>query len=422
MNLITRHHSLSRSAAALLALAGLALLAACSQDKDKRQGGTPAVPVTVATVAQKDVPVQVNSIGYVQPYSTVQIKSQINAQVMSVHFTEGQDVQQGQLLFTLDAAPFAADLHRDEATLAKDQAQLANARAQWVRGQALYKEGVVSREQADTIRTNAEALEATVKADQAAIEASRVQLQYTKIYAPLTGRTGNLMIKAGNLVKANDTPFLVTINQITPIYVQFAVPEGNLAAIKRAMAEGKLPVTATVPNQPTAAQGVLSFVDNAVDPGTGTIQLKGTFENADRKLWPGLYANTVLTLSVESNATVVPAQTLQSGQKGNYVYVVKSDRTAERRDVVVERTSGSDAVITAGLQPGETVVADGQSRVVPGQKVDFKNPSAAAAPAAPPAGAPVREGTAKGKAPTARPAGNTGRTAADALVKPERAQ
>jgi multidrug efflux system membrane fusion protein len=373
-----RINLLALSLAALLA--ALALSACSSSNTKAAQKGPPTVPVTVTQVAQKDVPLQISSIGNVEAYSTVQIKSQVNAQVLQVHFAEGQDVQKGQLLFTLDAAPFEADLHRAEATLAKDQAQLANARSQAARWQQLGREGVAAREQVDQITANAQALEATVKADEAAIESARVQLQYTKIYAPISGRTGNLLIKAGNLVKANDTPFLVTINQVSPIYVNFAVPEASLAAIKRYQPKGKLPVAAAIPNQPGAAQGVLTFVDNAVDPATGTIKLKATFENTDHKLWPGQFVNTVLTLTVEPRMTVIPAQALQTGQKGNYVYIVKSDRTAERRDVAVERTLGNDAVISTGLQAGETVITDGQSRVVPGQsKVEFKATTAAAA-------------------------------------------
>jgi len=361
-----------RRSAALLALAALAGLSACAK-KDTRAQTAPTVPVTVATAAQKDMPVEITTIGTVEAYSTVQIKPNIGGQITNVYFTQGQDVKKGDLLFTIDKRPLEAALLGAKATLAKDEAQLANARAQEARWTQLQKEGVVAREQAEQIATNAQALEATVNADRAAVEASRVQLQYTDIYAPISGRTGDLMIHAGNLVKANDTPFLVTINQVTPIYVDFSVPEQSLALVKGAMARGKLPVLANIPNEPAKQQGNLTFVDNAVDPATGTIKLKATFENNERKLWPGQFVNTILTLAIEPGRVVIPAAAIQTGQQGPYVYVVKPDRTAESRAVVVERTLNNEAVIASGVKPGETVVTDGQLRVNPGvSKLDFK--------------------------------------------------
>src|SRR6266404_2630445 len=316
---------ISRWPAAGCALIALAALTACSQKQDTRQQGPPSVPVAVTKVEQQDIPIQVTSIGTVEAYSTVQIKSQVAGQIMGVHFQQGQDVKKGALLFTIDRRPFEADLARMQAALAKDQAQFTNARAQAARWTLLQKEGVVAREQAEQIVTNAQALEATVNADKAAVEASRLQLQYCEIYAPITGRTGDLMVHAGNLVKANDVPPLVTINQITPIYVDFALPEQSLALVKRYMAQGKLSVAAGIPNETAPAKGTLTFVDNAVDPATGTIKLKGTFENSERKLWPGQFVNTVLTLTVETNAVVVPSAAIQSSQQGQYVYVVKAD-------------------------------------------------------------------------------------------------
>jgi len=370
--LSNRTRPLRKSFAAVLALVALASLSACAK-KDSRAQTAPTVPVTVASAEQKDMPIQITTIGTVEAYSTVQIKPNIGGQITNVYFTQGQDVKKGDLLFTIDKQPLEAALLGAKATLAKDEAQLANARAQEARWTQLQKEGVVAREQAEQIATNAQALEATVNADKAVVEAARVQLQYTNIYAPISGRTGDLMIHAGNLVKANDTPFLVTINQVTPIYVDVSVPEQSLAQVKAAMARGKLPVLVSIPNEPTQQQGTLTFVDNTVDAATGTIKLKATFDNNERKLWPGLFVNTTLTLAIEPGRVVIPAAAIQTGQQGSYVYVVKPDRTAESRTVVVERTLNNEAVLTSGVKPGETVVTDGQLRVNPGvSKLDFK--------------------------------------------------
>jgi membrane fusion protein, multidrug efflux system len=389
-----------RLGAIAITAAALLPLFACADKKAAKQGPPPSVPVTVATVLQKDIPVQVTSIGTVEPFSAVAIKAQVNGQITGVHFNEGQDVKAGDLLFTLDRRPFEAELRRAESTQAKDQAQLANARAQAARYAELQKQGVVAREQADTVITNAQALEATVDADKAMVESAQVQLQYCTITAPIAGRTGNLMVHAGNLVKANDTPALVTINQISPIYAEFAVPEQALSQIKKYMAGGKLAVLAVLPNEPPIS-GVLSFVDNAVDSATGTIKLKGTFANAERKLWPGQFVNMVLTLTTENNAVVVPAQAIQTGQQGQYVFVVKSNKTAEQRIVVVERIVQNEVVVRSGLQPGETVVTDGQVRLVPGSPVEIKSanngqPQSSSAPAV---GSQTDQSPAAGAAP-----------------------
>ena len=369
-------------------LLAVAALAACSGKKEMRPTSPGTVPVTIAAVVRKSVPLQVTSIGTVEAYSTVQVKAQVNGQVTGVHFTEGQDVNKGDLLFTIDPRPFEADLQKQTATLAKDEAQLTNARAQARRYEELQKQGVVAREQAESVITNAQALEATVNADKAAVDAARLQLQYTKIYAPISGRTGNVGVKAGNLVKANDVPVLVTINQISPIFADFTVPEQTLGDIKRYMTGGKLRVTAQTAGQPPV-EGALTFVDNAVDATTGTIHLKATFENNRRLLWPGQFVTTTLTLATQADATVVPSQAVLNGQQGTYVYVAKKDNTAESRGVVVERTNGQETVIRSGLEPGETVITDGQLRLVSGSRLEVKaayTPPASAAPLPP--GAP----------------------------------
>jgi len=275
-------------------------------------------------------------------------------------------------LFTIDKRPLVAELARQEANLAHDIAQAANARAEAKRYEALEKEGVVAKEQAETMTTSSAALEAAVQADRAAVQNAKVQLQYTTIYSPIDGRTGNLMAKAGNLVKANDTPFMVTINQIQPIYVTFTVPEQFLPDIKKYSAQRKLVVAAAPPNSSQQSVGRLTFIDNSVDQTTGTIKLKGTFANVDHRLWPGQFVNANVTLRSQPDAIVVPSQAIQTGQDGQFVFVVKPDMTAESRPVVVASNANGQAVIEQGLQPGERVVTDGQLRLIPGARVELK--------------------------------------------------
>jgi len=354
----------------------LAALGGCSS-KPVAAKAPPSVPVVVATAERRDIPVQLSAIGAVEAYSTVSVKSNIGGEVTAVHFQEGDFVRKGQVIFTIDQRPYVAALHQAEGNLARDEAQTANAEAQARRYVALQKEGVVASEQAETMDSQAAAMRALVLADKAAVENARVQLQYCTITSPIDGRTGNLAVKAGNLVKANDTPILVTINQITPIYVTFTVPEQFLPQIKQYMQQKALAVAATFPNasQPPA-RGSLTFIDNSVDQATGTIKLKGTFTNADRRLWPGQFVNVNLTLTTERDAIVVPSQAIQTGQKGTFLFVVKPDMTAETRAVTLGQNASGTAVITAGLQPGERVVIDGQLRLAPGVKVEFRNPVA----------------------------------------------
>jgi multidrug efflux system membrane fusion protein len=367
--------------------AGMALamvLAACGGKKQEQPGARSAVvPVTLATAVQKSMPVQVRAIGTVEPYNAVAIKTQVTGQLMKVHFSEGQDVRKGELLFELDPRPFEADLKRNEGIMARDLAQAENARAQAKRYQAMLKEGIVAQQQHDQMQSEAEALAAAVAADKAAVENAKVQLHYTRIYSPLDGRTGNLVVQQGNMVKANENPALVSINQITPIYVTFTVPEQALAEVRKFMGTGKLRVEAVIPNDPRPAAGTLSFIDNTVDRATGTIKLKGTFPNADKRLWPGQFVNVVLTLTTEPNRIVVPAQAVQTGQQGQYVFVVKNDMTAENRPVVVRRTVEGESVLDQGVQPGEKVVTDGQLRLAPGIKVEDRTPKSAVAEAKP---------------------------------------
>ena len=336
------------------------------------RGAAPSVPVTVAQVVEKSVPVEVHAIGNVEAYSTVSVKAQVEGTIEKAYFKEGQDVKQGDLLFTIDARPFKATLQQAEANLARDQAQLENANAQSERYEKLYKDGIVSKEQYDTFRTNADALAAAVRADQAAIERAKIDLDYCTIRSPMEGRTGSLLVHPGNLVKSNDT-ILVVINQISPIYVSFSVPEQHLSAIRRHMASSRLPVTVTIPQEEQhPSEGTLTFVNNTVDTSTGTIRLKGTFPNRDHRLWPGQFVNAALRLSTQANAVVVPNQAVQTGQNGYFAYVVKSDMTAELRPIVPGNQVGGETVIEKGLQPGDTVVTDGQLMLFPGAKVEVK--------------------------------------------------
>lgn len=377
----------------LVALLAVGLLAACgsSQKPQTQTRRQEAVPVVVAPVELRDVPVQIKAIGSVEAFSTVQVKSQITGELTDVYFTEGQDVRKGQLLFTLDKRPFQAAVAQAEGALARDQAQAANQSAQAKRYDDLFKQGIISREQRDAQVSSSEALNATVAADKAALENAKVQLSYCDIYSPIDGRTGNLLLHKGNQVKANDTTAMVVINQISPIYVTFSVPEQYLADIKKYKEQHSLTVMTAIPNDPKPAVGKLSFIDNAVDTTTGTIKLKGEFANADRRLWPGQFSDVELTLTTQPHAIVVPSAAVQTGQNGQYVFVVKSDNTAEMRTVQVTRTTGDLSVIASGVKPGEDVVTDGQLRLAPtGTKVEARRAApAGTAPSSQNAGSPA---------------------------------
>ena len=339
-----------------------------------RGGLNAPVPVTVATVQQKSVPLEITGIGTVIAATTVAVRAQITGEMTAVHFKEGDDVQQGQLLVSLDKRPFEAALQQAQATLERDTAQANNARAQAARYRDLQARGIATKEQVDTSTTQAAALDATVAADRASVDNARVQLEYATIDAPISGRTGLLQVHPGNLIRANDTIPIVTINRITPVYVSFAVPEAQLPELKRYMARGQLTVRALPPSETgNPSIGHINFIDNAVDTATGTIRVKGTFPNEDRRLWPGQFVNVTLTLSQDPNAIVVPLLAVQTGQQGTYVFVVKSDQTVEMRPVTVARNRDAESVIKEGLKAGETVVTDGQLRLVPGSRVTVKS-------------------------------------------------
>jgi membrane fusion protein, multidrug efflux system len=359
-------------------LANLIMLGGCASKPAKSEAMQMEfrVPVTVAKAIAKSVPVQVEVIGNVEAYSNVSVRTQIAGEIERAYFTQGQDVKKGQLLFTLDRRPFQATLDQLEANLARDEAQLANARAQAERNEKLFQAGIISKDQYDTFRTTAQAQEATVRAGQAAIENAKIDLSYCSIYSPLDGRTGSYQVYPGNIAKVNDT-ILVVINQVHPIFVTFAVPEQYLAEVKEYQARGPLAVEARIPNDPRPpSSGRLSFIDNAVDTATGTIKMRATFTNPDNRLWPGQFVNVVMRLTMQTNATVVPSQSVQTGPVGKYIFVVepdaKGDLKGNLRPVVVGATVEGETVIEKGVAPGETVVTDGQLLLAPGSKVEIK--------------------------------------------------
>jgi membrane fusion protein, multidrug efflux system len=388
------------------ALASALFLAGCSDNAaGKARVQVPPVPVMVSDAVEKTLPVQLTAVGNAQAYTSVGIKSQVNGQIMEVRFKEGQDVKKDDLLFVIDPRPFEAALRQAEAALGqrqaevqqaqanleRDQAQLANAKVQEGRYRDLVDRELIAREQYDQLRTNWAALEATVQADRAAVEnakastraaqanvdSARLQVAYTAIRAPIDGRTGNLLVQNGNIIKANDDNPIVVINQVHPIYVSFAVPEQNLPDIKKYYrAAGELRVIARLPRQQeTLATGDLSFVNNTVDMTTATIQLKATFANLDNALWPGQFLDVSLVLTSRT-AVVVPSQAIQPGQKGPYVFVVKPDMTVESRPVVPGTRLGAETVIEQGLRGAERIVIDGQLRLIPGAKIEIRAPKA----------------------------------------------
>jgi len=358
----------------------LTLLAGCSERNAESKGLTfPPVPVSVATVVKRTIPVEVRTIGSVEAYSTVTVKSRIDGELEHVHFKEGQDVHEADLLFQIDPRPFELALKRAEANLAKDMFQAQQARLEADRSAKLLAEGVTSKEQNELNQANANAMDAAVRADKAAVENSRVQLEFCTIRSPLDGRTGRLMVHEGNLVKENET-VLVVIHRLAPIYVNFSVGEKHLARINQQRKyAGSLKVEAILPGEPpTHEEGILTFVDNTVDTTAGTISLKGTFENKEKVLWPGQFVDVALRLDEEAGATVVPAEAVQTGQQSPYVYIVRPDLTAELRPIAPGRTIEGLTVVEQGLEAGETVVTDGHLRLVPGARVVVKGSSEAA--------------------------------------------
>jgi membrane fusion protein, multidrug efflux system len=353
--------------------AGLALGVATGCRGSRGAAQAPPAPVVVASSVQRDFPVELRAIGSVEALASVAVRPQVSAQIDSVHFRDGDDVRQDQLLFSLDRRPFDAALAQAQGSLARDQAQARNAELEAQRAQQLFTDGVLSKEQHDQLQANFEALTAAVAADAAAVQNARVQLDYCSIRSPLDGRTGSVLVKAGNVVKAIDGGPLVVINQIDPIYVSFAVPEVRLPEVKAAAAARRLSVEARITGEASRPlEGELVFLDNAVDTTTGTVKLRGRFKNPAHRLWPGQFVDVRLAIDVLKDAVVVPSAALQDGQSGRYLYVMKPDHTVELREVVVGPDRDGEAVVEKGLAAGETVVTDGQVRLVPGARVQPK--------------------------------------------------
>jgi len=389
--------------------------------KGRGKGGAGPVPVVVAKASQKDVPIEIPAVGNVEAISTISVRALLNGLIMNIFFQEGDYVKKGDKLFTIDASPYEAQMAQAEANLAKDTALLGQAYANLAKDIAQQKyaratadryaklknEGVISLDQEEQLNASADALLQAVVADRAAIESAkaqieadkanmntvRVQLGYTTITAQMDGRTGAVGQKPGNIATANTTE-MTTLNQVQPIYVTFAVPEARLGEVKRYMALGTLDVTAlSQDGSGIVDHGELSFVDNSVDTTTGTIKLKGTFVNKDRKLWPGQFVNVTLRLTTRSGAVVVPNQAVQTGQDGTFIYVVKEDRTVEARPVVTGPRVDLNVVIDSGLAVGETVVTDGQLRLQPGSRVQIRGDENGGAPAGGDRGGPAKTGS-----------------------------
>jgi multidrug efflux system membrane fusion protein len=319
------------------------------------------------------MPVEVTAVGNVEAISTISIRAQVAGEVQNIEFKEGDFVKKGQVLLTIDPRPYEAAVAQAKAALARDKATGKYNRAQAERYKTLFDQGVIPAEQVDSYTSAAEASDAVVNADEAAVQTAELNLEYCTVASPLDGRTGAVMVKAGNLVKVADVP-IVVINQVNPIYVNFTVPQQYWPDIKEDIERRALHVRVTIPqNSGRPVEGTLTFVDNIVDSTTGTIHLRGTFENSQNRLWPGLYVSVLLTLSQQPNATVVPAHSIVTTQQGSYVYVVKANNTVEQRTVLPNRTIESDTVVDKGLQPGEIIVTDGQVNLVPGAKIEAKN-------------------------------------------------
>ena len=381
-----------------LILVLLAFQTACSSSRQEQPKPAAAVPVTVARVVAKEMPVEINAIGNVQTVAGVSIRSQVTGRMLKVNFKEGDYVKKGELLFTIDSRPFdeavkeaQANLQHDisavaqaQAVLAKDAAQAKYAAVEANRYDVLMKEGVVSKEEAEQFKANADAYAATLNADnsgigtaraqvrqsQAAVDNAKVQLSYCQLRSPIDGRTSSSIVTEGNLVSASDSTPLVTINQVSPIYATFTVPEKYLPDVQKYASSGSLKVVAQL-DAGSSRVGTLSSFDNHVSQTTGTLQLKASFQNDDNLLWPGRFVNIVLTLTNQPDAIVVPTQSVQTNQQGQFIYVVKADQTVEMRKIVLDRTIGDEAVIASGLAAGETVITDGQLRVTQGAKVQI---------------------------------------------------
>jgi len=367
----------------MLLLASLIFLpAGCKKEEAPPPAAAfPAATVLAVEAVQKEMPVAVGAIGTVEAYRSVGIIPLVTGRLLDIRFREGDDVKKGQVLFTVDPAPYRERLRQAEATLAKDTAQKEFNEREAERYAFLLEKGAVSKSDAEKFRTDAAVYEAAVRADRAAVDDARLNLEYCSIRAPFDGRMGAYSVNVGAVVKANETQ-LAVINAITPIYVRFSIPERSLPDVKKALRAGNVRVKVGTSAELTGEvrSGRLVFLDNAVDTNTGMIQLKSEHVNTDRFLWPGQFVQVSLILAVQPEAVVVPLRAVQTGEKGSFVFVVKPDGTAEMRPVAVDRTIGAEAVIAQGVSAGETVVTDGHLKVWPGGKVEIRKSLNEAAP------------------------------------------
>lgn len=364
----------------LAALGATLALAACSGDAASSASpgpgtgrGAAAILVTTASAVEKPMPVQVRVVGNVEASSSVDIRSQVSGELVSVGFKEGDDVQAGQLLFAIDPRPFEVAVKQAEATLARSTAEARGARAIFTRSEELFQKGLLPRSEREANNTDLAVADAAVSSAAAALENAKLQLTYTKIVAPVSGRTGALLVHPGSLVRANDTAALVVINQVSPAYVTFAVPARLLPQVSGS--RGRTLKVQAVPagtSTETPALGTVSFVDNVVDQATDSVRIKATFPNRDRRLWAGAFVDVTLQLAVEPKAIVVPNASVQASQQGQFIYVVKSDETVEARPVKIGWIDRDEAVVESGIKAGETVVTDGQLRLTPGARISSK--------------------------------------------------
>lgn len=353
----------------------LVFIISCSKSNNiNKKGQVVDLPVLVVRAIQKSTPIQIKEIGVVEAYSSVSVKGQVSGEIKRVHFNEGDEVQEGNILFTIDSEPYEAVLKKAEATLAKDRILEAKAREDVERYAELAKKEYITKEQYNQMVVNAESLREVVKADEAAVQTARIDLDRCLIRAPISGKTGEVRLKVGNLVKAGEDKPLVVINKIHPVYVKFALPEKELANLRNYMKKGEIWMEAIIPNYENQKQiGKLFFIDNAVDDTTGTIQAKAVFDNEEGILWPGQYVDVVIILSIEENSIVIPSQAVQTGQEGDFVFVVNKDNTVENRLIKVSRNLGTEVVVGEGIKAGEIIVTDGQMQLVSGAKVKIKN-------------------------------------------------
>lgn len=359
----------------LMACLVLIQIAGCRKSGMQQKGPQRPVPVSVAEVMQKDVPIEVNTVGSAEAIETVSIVPQVGGLIQNVHFKEGDFVKAGDPLFTIDTRPYTANLSAARANLAKNRALADEGQRTVTRLEKLRKEGIATEQELSEARAAAAAQQATLNADRANIASSSLNVQFARIQSPISGRTGSLLVNAGNVVRTNETRALVVIRSVAPIYVRFAVPEQYLSGVRAAMKKGAVPVIAVPRGGGKPVNGELTFIENTVDNATGKVDMKGKFDNDDEALWPGQFVDVMLRIGLQKNAIVVPESAVQTGQDGPYTYVVGADQKVALRRLSVDRVAGNEIVVAKGIAPRERVVTDGQIRIKDGSEVEIKAPT-----------------------------------------------